>query len=140
MLIINSRAAMTCVLNEPIDATLRMLLALRRDQLAEYDDDLINFVIVQPGDTLAAIEGALGFSPLRDVLDNTPFGEPGFSPPFEWAADHRGWLEAPIIFDDSGAGVVLIVQDHDGVDADLLALLRAYAEPAQASWADTSQT
>lgn len=139
MLIIDSRPALARAMNEPIDPTLKRLLALRRDQLAEYDDDLTNFVIVQPGDTLAAIESALGFSPLRGVVDNTPFGEPGFSPVFEWAADHGGWLEAPIIFDDSGAGVVLIVQDQDGVDTDLLALLRAYAEPAQESWADSSQ-
>ena len=131
MLSITSLAALARALDQPIDLTLKRLLALRHDQLAEYDDDLINFVVVQAGDPIAAVEATLGFSPLVDFVDGTPFDGPGYSPPFEWCADHGGWLEAPIIFSDDGAGVVLIVQDHDGVDADLLSLLHAYAEPSQ---------
>jgi hypothetical protein len=131
MLSITSSAALARALDQPIDPTLKRLLALRRDQLAEYEDDLINFAIILPGDPIAAFELAFGFSPLVCPLDGTPFKKPGYCPPFEYAVDHVGWFEAPIIFSDDGAGVVLIVQDHDGVDADLLALMRAYAVPSQ---------
>jgi integrase len=131
MLIIDSSAALARALDQPIDPNLKRLLALRRDQLAEYEDDLINFVVVQPGDTIADVGGALGFSPFVSFVDGTPFGEPGYSPPFEWCADHGGLFEAPIIFSDDGAGVVLIVQNKDGMDADLLALMRAYAVVSQ---------
>lgn len=124
MLNINSSTALERVLSMPIDQTLKRLLALRREQLAEYDDDLVSFLIVEAGDPIAAITASLGFS---------PFDEPCF----EWVADHGGWLEAPVVFSDDGAGVVLIVQDRDGVDADLLALLRHYAVPAQGLGAET---
>jgi hypothetical protein len=131
MLIIDSRPALAFALDRLEDPTLKRLLSLRRDQLAEYEDDLINFAIIRPGDPIAAFELAFGFSPLVCIADGTPFGEPGYSPPFEYCADHGGWFEAPIILSDDGTGVVLIVQDEDGVDVDLIALMRAYAVPSQ---------
>lgn len=132
MLTIKSSAALERALDTPLHPTLKRLLTLRRDQLAEFGDDLLNFVVIEPRDTIASITTALGVSPLAGIIDGATSGTPDFVPAFEWVADHGGWLEVPFIFSDDGTGVVLIVQDDDGVDADLLALLRAYAVPSQA--------
>lgn len=118
MLIIRSSADMARALCSPITPELKALLALRRDQLAEHLDhdlgELAQFIIAAPGDTLAATEAAAGFSFTPD-------------PPWEWVLDHHGIFEAPIIISDDGFGVVLIVPDVEGMNADLIRLLRTDA-------------
>jgi len=116
MLIITNAATMGVVLNLPLSPPIKALLVIRRDQLLSVNPDgcdigeLAHWIIVQPGDTLAAIEKAAGFPIAPD-------------PPWEWVLTHDGILEAPIIFNDDGFGVVLIVPDVEGVDRTLLTLL-----------------
>jgi len=74
--------------------------------------DIVNWIVVAPGDTLADIKTAIGF----------PIDAAG--PPWEWVEDHGVLYEAPIILSDDGFGVVLVVPDDEGVNAILLAALR----------------
>ena len=97
------------------DPDIKQLLLTRRDQMAEhgYLEELGTFIIVQPGDTFAAIERAVG-APITTAGITT----------WEWVHDHGGVCEAPIILSDDGFGIVLIVPDNEGVDPELLDLLR----------------
>lgn len=97
-----------------LDPAIRALLELRRGQLLADGLDIgeiVKWLIVEPVDTLAAIETVVGFALAPD-------------PPWEWVLDHSGIHEAPIITDDTGFGIVLIVPDSEGIDPALLALLR----------------
>ncbi|WP_150291710.1 hypothetical protein [Sphingobium estronivorans] len=106
-------------LDTPIASDLKCLLQTRRDQLLKYGDlsELGIFVIVQPGDTMTAIEDATGWPILMDGV-----------PAFEWVQRHGTIFEMPFVLSDSGAGHVLIVPDAEGIDPTLLDLCRAYAD------------
>ena len=118
MLSIRSSADMALALSGPLDPALRALLIRRRDQLLDGEDlelgDLVQFVVVGLGDTADAIEAEAGFALTVD-------------PPFEWVERHGRWLEAPIVTNDDGFAVTLLVPDCIGVDPALLFALLAHA-------------
>ena len=130
MLIITDTAGLIAAMASSLPGDIKNLLALRRDQLlhdtnGEYDlGELAHWIVAAPGDPLASIEAAANYPIMPD-------------PPWEWVLDHNGILEAPIIVSDDGFGVVLIVPDEPGVDAELLALLRRDAVAAQTFIANT---
>ena len=126
MLTIDSSADMARALASPIGADLRRLLALRRGQVAGELADVARFVVVQPGDTAADVEGALGFSPTTD-LDGARAGEPDFAPWHEWAERHAGWTELVFVLSDDGPASVLLLPDSLGIDPAQLALCRDHA-------------
>ena len=119
MLVINNALAMARALDSPLEASLKRLLILRRDQLLEYPDhdlsELACFIVAEPGDTIAQIE-AEARMPLVSA------------PAFEWVQDHDGWLEAPTIVSDDGFGIVLLVPNHRNIDPALLSALRLQLE------------
>lgn len=111
------------------DNQLRSLLTERIDQLTNAWEaidlsDLTHFLIIQPGDTAADAEHELGWSLLVNMVDGARFGDPTFTPSWEWIEDHGGWFEAVYIISDDGFGISLFVQDHPGTDPELLALCR----------------
>lgn len=112
MLIIDTPTAFPAMLSNRV----RHILALRADLF-----DLATFIVIDAGDRKDDIEFAAGF-PI----------DPDY-PPWEYVLDHRGVYEAPIITSDSGACTVLVVPDEQGVDPELLSLLRGQAEPATSS-------
>ena len=126
MLIITDTTTMSLALDSPLKPAIKALLVMRRDQLlsdtgGDYDiGELANWIIVAPGDPLAAIETAVGYPIAPD-------------PPWEWVIDHGGVMEAPIILSDDGFGMVLIVPDEQGVDSVLLKLLKRAAVAADLS-------
>lgn len=123
MQIITDTATFNLAVNSPIDPAIKALLVMRRDQLlsdtlGEYDiGELAHWIIVAPGDPLAAIEVAAGFPIAHD-------------PPWEWVLNHSGIMEAPIVISDDGFGVVLIVPLDQGIDRELLRLLQRDAVAA----------
>lgn len=131
MIIIRSSAAIARTLASPIDADLNRLLALRRDQLLEHDDDdlgeLAQFIVAGPSDTIAAIEGVIGASLAINLVDGSKYGDPGFVANFEYVERHGAWFEAVMILSDDGFGIVLIVPDRPDIDATLLGLVRGHA-------------
>lgn len=119
MINIPDSAAFARAMDSPIDPELRRLLRLRRDQLlADAGDcdlrDLVQFIVVQPGDKVTAIELAASYPLIAD-------------PAFEWAVDHGGWYEAVTILSDDGFGIALFVPDDEAIDAAVLNAVRAQA-------------
>ncbi len=122
MLVIDDGATLTRALNS-LDPTLRRLLAHRLDQLltdtgGDYDiAELVRFVVVQANDDIETIEAAAGYPVVR-------------SPAFEWVTDHGHTLEAAVVLDDTGFGVVILAPIAEGICPPLLSLLRSLAVPA----------
>lgn len=121
MLTITNSAEMANVLSAMTDATLKRILTDRVEQLSEYDGydlgELAHFLIVQSGDTLDAIETALGFSPITNHC--------------EVVTDHGGWFEAVFILSDDGFGWCMLVPDDPAALLDLLELCRGASESCE---------
>lgn len=114
------------------DAGLRQLIEQRISQINEccpWDaDELGPFIVVEPGDTADMLETEMGFSVLRNLYDDTPFGHPGFNPAFEYAAVHaEGYFELVYVVSDGGFAYTVFIPDQTGVDPELLSFCRAYA-------------
>lgn len=131
MKIINSPEAMDDALSSSLDPLLERLLRLRVEQLTGYEgfalDDLAVFIIVQPGDSLAAVEAELRIS-LTVNMDGCRWPDPDFCPNWEWCEDHGALFELTFILDDSGYGHVLFVPKQAGVDPALSALCAAFTD------------
>ncbi len=115
MLSLRNSAAVARALSSDIDPELRGLIARRVQQLEGYGADdigeLVHFLVVEPGDTMEAIEAELGFSPLVNFVDGTRHGQPGWTPSWETAECHRPWIELVYILSDDGFGWVLLIAD-----------------------------
>jgi len=131
MISIRSTADMAHALASSIDADLKRLLALRRDQLLDRDGydlgELAHFVVAEPLDMLAAIEGVVGVSLATNLVDGSSYGDPSFTANFEYVARHGAWFEAVLILSDDGFGIVLFVPDRPDIDQTLLGLVRDHA-------------
>ena len=110
MRIMDSAQALADALARPLDPALRRLLLLRRDQLGGDVDDIARFIVVEPPDSAADVEAAIGFPLLLDGL-----------PAWEWSERHDGWIEVVFVFGE--AADVLLVPDRDDLDPTLTALM-----------------
>ena len=128
MIIVQSTAAMALALTALGDDQVKELLALRRDQLlSNYAGDLgeiAHFIVVEPGDTLAAIEHAAAVPFATNLSDGTRLGDADFTDNFEHATDHGGWFEAVMVLNDDGFALVLFIPDLPTVDPALLAIIQ----------------
>jgi hypothetical protein len=88
-----------------------------RPILDRYCDlmDLAVIYIIQPGDTADTLHAERG----------RPFAG------WEFIHDHGGWYEAVFIISDDGAGDVILVPDHPGIDPELLTVCRRNAVDAE---------
>lgn len=131
MLIIRDSADMQRALSGPIDPDLKTILLNRLGLLAEFSawdlSELAHFVIVQPGDPIADIEQALGFSPFVNFVDGARYPDPSFEPSWEHLVARGLWFDFVFALSDSGFGINLLVPDGDGVNTNLLQLCRTYA-------------
>ena len=129
MLTITDGGSLLRALSTPIEERLRKLLTTRREQLGdEYPlNDLAKFVIMEPNDTAADVEQAIGFSVFQNPADGSRWGQPDFTPGWEWLEDHGFAYELCFVMEDSGFGHIVIVPKSEGVDATLLEFCAAYA-------------
>lgn len=131
MISIRSSADMARALALPLDPDLLELLALRRDQLLEHDGydlgELAHFLVAEPTDTVTAIEGVMGVPLATNLVDDSKYGEPGFTANFEYVERHGAWFEAVMVVSDDGFGIVLLVPDRPDIDPALLGLVRDHA-------------
>lgn len=131
MISIRSSAEMARALTLPLNPDLLELLALRRDQLFEHDGydlgELAHFIVAEPADTVAAIEGVVGMPLATNLVDDSKYGDPGFTANFEYVERHGAWFEAVTIVSDDGFGIVLFVPDSPDIDPALLGLVRDHA-------------
>ena len=123
MICIRNDKEMDAALTSPIDPELKLLLRRRRMQLAGYDgyalEDLAHFVVIEPSDRLVDVEAALGFTPVVNFVDGQVLGHPDFTPSWESAERHSGWIELVFILSDDGFGHVMLIPDHPVIDPTL---------------------
>ena len=112
MLSLTDRDAVTAALTDPtLDAELRALIGLRVWQ-TDTDrrqplGDVLQIVVVQPGDPPEVIHEAVGFPICWDQAD-----QPGW----EWFTDHKnGWFELAYVLTDA-FGMLVFVADDPGVN------------------------
>lgn len=131
MLLITNSLTMRQVIDAATDDTLRAVLTQRLHQLGSiegYDlGDLAHFIIMQPTDSLADLDAALGFSVLENFVDSTPFGDPDFIPSTEWISDHGGWYELTYVLTDDGFGWGIFVPKAETMDERLLAMCAEFS-------------
>lgn len=126
MLSISDGEALTRALTSNIDDRIKQLLQLRRSQLGGDIADQARFAIVQPADTPADLERTIGFSIFCNPADGSRFGEPEWTPGWEWIEDHGFAYELCFIMDDSGFGHIVIVPTLQGIDPEVVRLCSAY--------------
>ncbi len=133
MIALRTAASMRSAAQTYLDPTLRALLALRIEQLSQGHNldlsEVVEFLIVEPGDSHETVEAEAGFPILSNIVDGARFGEPEFSPCFEGFLDHGPgrWFEIVFLFTDDGYGSIVLVPDNPGVDFDLHAFCLEYA-------------
>ena len=117
------------------DPDLRALIEKRVQTLAEFDDyelhELVNFLVVEPGDALQTLDLQLGFPILENRFDGSRFGDPGFTPSFDLLEEHAGCYEIVFVVSDDGFGIEVFVLKHPDLNPELLAMCAAYATPAE---------
>ena len=105
-----------------------------------YDYDSHGYMIVmEPGDTVVALEEESSCPILRNLFDKTRFGDPDFAPSCEALEEHSGCYEMVFILNDDGFGIEIFIPKTKGIDADLLAMCAIYAEPAPALTPELTQ-
>lgn len=107
MLSITDRDAVTAALtNQQLDPNLRALIGLRVWQVdtdrRQPLGEILQIVVVQPGDPPEVIHKAVGFPITWDQAD-----QPGF----EWMNDHGSWFELAYVLADD-FGMLVFVADH----------------------------
>lgn len=118
------------------DEALRALVAQRFVEIAQdepYDPDTFGyFVVVEPGDSVESVEKEVGWPILGSVFNDARFGDPEFSPCFEFLEEHArpACYELVYIFSDGGFGIDVFVPKLPEIDRQLLAFCEAYAVPA----------
>ena len=116
MIKIRSTEAITGIISQEIQQLIHQRIA-EITQGQPYDADIYGeFVIVEAGDTLPEIEAYLG----REVVGN-----------FEWLVEWPCCFEAVFVLSDDGYGIDLLVPNSPDIDADLMAMCRKYAVPAE---------
>ena len=130
MISLPDRAAIEAAPNVSMPVEVRDILARRIAGLTSpHGDltDLTHFLVVEAGDTEAAIVAEIGFSPLVNAIDGARFGSPDFHPSWDWLRDVGGWFELIMTVGNSGFAFVLLIEDRDGTDPELLRMCRRHA-------------
>lgn len=129
MLIVSNIAELSQVLRLHIDLRLKRLLIERRDQLGGDIKDIVRFVVVQPGDSLKALQQELGFDILED-LDGLSFPDPGFSGGrWDWLVFHSHGQVFEMCLEGTDAFThVVLIQNSPMQNRLLRALCLTYAE------------
>jgi len=102
---------------------LHQLISERLADLAEYSDydisELVNFLAVEPGDSLALVEQELGFP--MDYL----------SKPWESFVSYQCWHEILYLLGDDGFGLVVFIPTQNLMDSRLSHLCNQHSMPME---------
>jgi hypothetical protein len=116
------------------DPSIRSLLHQRLAEVldGELHDPEVHgeIIVVEPGDDGDGLDSHTGCSLFTNPLDGSKYGDEDFVPLTEWITEHPSCFELLLLFSDSGAGINVFVPKSPGIDAELLALCRQFAEPA----------
>jgi hypothetical protein len=114
------------------DPVIRKLVQHRIDGLGGEKfntTELGYFLLIEPGDSLDTINTQVGFNILANRFTGIRYGQPGYTPSFEFIEEFSTCYELVIILDDSGYGIDIFISKGTGVDPDLLAMCQRYATP-----------
>lgn len=118
------------------DPEIRHLIKQRLAEICAgeaYDYDLHGYmIVVEPGDSVGALEAESSCPILHNFFSDASFGDPGYAPSFEALEEHAGCYEMVFILNDEGFGIDIFIPKTGGIDADLLAMCALYAVPAPA--------
>lgn len=130
MLSIPDAATAATILAQPLDPDLHKLIAGRfADAAAIGLADLPYILVIQPGDTEAMIEEALGWSPLTNPIDQIRYNEPSFIPYWSWLEDLDGWYELVHPVGNEGFAYILLIEWAEGVLPELLSICGEHGGP-----------
>lgn len=127
MIVVDSSDALRRALALPLDPRGASLLLRRQAQLGGEIAGHARFVIFQPGDRPTHLADALqGWDLFENPASGTRYGDPDFTPAWEWIEDHGSLWEVCLIGTDDGFANVAIILNTPGVNRDVLALCRAW--------------
>lgn len=113
------------------DPLLRDLIEQRILEISDggsWDSTLYGyFIVVEPGDSVAALEAESGCCLLTGRFTDAHFGESGFVPSFEFIEEHANCYEGVWILSDDGFGVVILIPKAAGIDPELMSMCVTYA-------------
>ena len=128
MVVIDDGDALARALALPLDPRTASLLLRRREQLGEDFGEHCRFVVFQPGDRPTHLADALqGWDLFENPASATRYGDPDFTPAWEWIEDHGSLWEICLVGTDDGFANVAIIMNAPGVNRDVLGLCRAWA-------------
>ncbi len=125
MLTIKDGGSLARALNLPIDPRLKQLLMECGDQLSGEIKDNARSLIIQPGDSIKALEPGLGWS-FVTTPEGHSFGGPDYYPGWAWLADHGYCFKMDFILTDYGFAHVALVPKQAGINPKVLQLFAEY--------------
>jgi hypothetical protein len=146
MLVITDASDLPRITNPEIQELVALRLQQLEQQLQQLSPDTSNatpyeFIVVEAGDPVSEVEQAAGFPILTSLFDDLPYTDPDFFPCHEllekFTYGNTCIYEMVFIGSDDGAATCVLIPDTEGVDADLLALCRAWAVPAMNTQVNT---
>jgi hypothetical protein len=114
------------------DLDIRQLVQQRIDDLGSDNfssSDLGYLLLIEPGDTLEAIQAQIGFDILSNLRTGLRYDQEGFTPSFEFIEDLGFCYDMVIVLSDSGYGVELFITKSDGIPPELLEMCARHATP-----------
>ena len=90
-------------------------------------EELGRYLVVEPGDDLAAIDEALGFAILGNRWDGTRWCDAGFTPSWETVEARPGWFELVYMQGQDGSGVTVFVSRNANTNHELSEMCQRYA-------------
>jgi hypothetical protein len=130
MQILRDEEDFACALDTWADRELVQLLQSRLSFYAEYEEplgDLFKLILVEPGDTLAGLDGEFNGAFLINHYSGRRYGDPGFKPAFEVLEEYPGFYAMLFCEGDGGFGIEVIVPKSSDIDARLLGLCAQFA-------------
>ena len=112
------------------DPDIRRLVQQRYAEICNgerYDPDVHGeMIVVEPGDTLASLEGQSGVPIASNPFEDSRFPNHDFVPICEYLEEHSHCYEMMFLFSDDGAGINFFIPKQ-GTDAHLLELCARFA-------------
>ena len=127
MISLPTYAAMKAALLQIQDKTLYRIVNDRlSDAVACGCEHMTHILIIEPGNGEAEFLREAAFTPFRNPLSDTRYGQSGFEPHWDWAGQHQGWFEWLTCIGNAGFAFIVLVPDRDDIDPMLLAMLREF--------------
>ena len=110
-------------------AELTRLITGYIERLSDYEGcelgQMVQFIVMDSGDTVIELEAALGFSVRINRFTGCRYGDTEYLPSWEVIEAHSYWYEVVYVLGDDGFGIVIFVPKD--ADPELIEMLQQYA-------------